>query len=266
MKCVSLDLDGTLLNSEHIISNEDRETVNLLKDTGYQVIINTGRQYKDIIKIHGVKELNCPIICLNGSMIYSATGEIIYETTIDPTLYSELIRLLKELEVGILVYTNKGGFPATLPLLHNKSLEEINKMFAEQDYYSILKIEDIKIYKLIAWVDHSQLEKIQMVKEHLRKFASIACSSSFPNNVEITSSEAQKGKAIRRFESLTGVSFSEIYSFGDGGNDISQFEISTASFAMDNAPEEIKEKASHVTKSNNESGVSFAIKHILELI
>ncbi|GAA3328096.1 hypothetical protein GCM10020331_070690 [Ectobacillus funiculus] len=42
--------------------------------------------------------------------------------------------------------------------------------------------------------------------------------------------------------------FDEIYAFGDGGNDISQFEIATQSVAMANAPEEVKAKATIVTK------------------
>ncbi|MFC4322865.1 HAD family hydrolase [Litchfieldia salsa] len=266
MKCVSIDLDGTLLNTEHIISDEDKMVVQELKNKGHDVIINTGRQYKDVIKIEGVSELSCPIFCLNGSMIFSETGETLYETTLSTGLYKELILLLKEFQVGILVYTNQGGFPCTLPQLRGRSNEEIQRMFEQQDYESILNLKDLKIYKLIAWVEEDQSVRIEGVRKRLNPLSSISCSSSFPNNIEITSSEAQKGKAIRRYEQITGVTYSEIYSFGDGGNDLSQFEISTLSFAMDNAPEEIKEKATHITKSNNESGVSHAIKNILALL
>jgi 5-amino-6-(5-phospho-D-ribitylamino)uracil phosphatase len=266
MKCVSIDLDGTLLNSEHLISDEDKEVVQELKNSGYDVIINTGRQYKDVIKIEGVSELKCPIFCLNGSMIFSETGETLYETTLSPALFKELIILLKELGVGILVYTNQGGFPGTLPQLRGKTNEEIQNMFDNQDYESIINFKDIKIYKIIAWVEKDQSHRIEGVRHRLNLIPSISCSSSFPNNVEITSSEAQKGKAIRRYEQMTGVIYSDIYSFGDGGNDLSQFEISTVSFAMENAPQAIKERATHITKSNNDSGVSHAIKNILELL
>ncbi len=266
MKCVSIDLDGTLLNTEHIISDEDQEVIKKLKDSGVDVIINTGRQYKDVVKIEGVSDLDCPIFCLNGSMIYSANGETLYETTLNFSVYKELVSILKSLKVGILVYTNQGGFPATLPHLRNKSTDEIMNMFEQQNYENIVEIEDIKIYKLIAWVQKGQEARIEKVKEKLQALTTIAYSSSFPNNVEVTSIEAQKGKAIKRYEKIMNTSYTEIYSFGDGGNDVSQFEISTVSFAMENAPDSIKEKATHVTKSNNESGVSYAIKNILNLI
>ncbi|MBD8067988.1 HAD family hydrolase [Bacillus sp. PS06] len=266
MKCVSIDLDGTLLNSEHQISDEDHAVIHDLKTKGIDVIINTGRQYKDVIKIPGVTELNCPIFCLNGSMIFSETGETLYETTIPLTLYKDLIQELKDLHVGILVYTNQGGYPATLPQLRGKTSEEIQTMFDEQDYDRILELDHLKIYKIIAWVESAQSHRIKEVRNRLLLIDEISCSSSFPNNVEITSSDAQKGKAIRRFEEMRGKKYAEIYSFGDGGNDLSQFDISTMSFAMDNAPEAIKERATHVTKSNNDSGVSYAIKNILKLV
>lgn len=266
MKCVSIDLDGTLLDDRHEISDANKNIIKRLKENNVDVILNTGRQYPDVIKVAGVTDLNVPIFCLNGSMMYAADGELMYETTLSIELYKELLTSLKELNVGILVYTNQGGFPGTLPSLRGKSWEEIQQMFDNQDYESITQLKDVKIYKLIAVVDETAIAQIDEVKATLKNLSSISFSSSFPNNCEITSSDAQKGKAIRRYENLKKVVFDEIYSFGDGGNDITQFEVSTRSFAMENAPDEIKRRASDITKSNNEDGVAFAVEKILKLV
>lgn len=266
MKCVSIDLDGTLLDDHHQISEANRNVIRKLKQHHIDVILNTGRQYADVIKVRGVKELELPIFCLNGSMMYDETGKLLYETEISLDLYQTLLQTLQKLEVGVLVYTNQGGFPGTLPLLRGKSWDEIQALFDQQDYEAILHLKNLKIYKLVAVVDETQLEKIDKVKEVLRKQETISFSSSFPNNCEITSSEAQKGKAIRRYENLRNLTFNEVYSFGDGGNDITQFEVSTRSFAMENAPEEIKKRASDITKSNNDDGVAYAIEEILKLV
>ncbi|WP_445486959.1 HAD family hydrolase [Niallia sp. 03133] len=266
MKCVSIDLDGTLLNDHHEISDANKKMIKKLKNNKVHVILNTGRQYPDVIKVNGVSDLEVPIFCLNGSMMYSPTGELLYETTLSKTLYKELLAELQQLQVGILVYTNQGGFPATLPQLRGKAWDEIEKMFEDCDYENIPHIDNVKIYKLIAVVAETEIAKIDKVKETLRQINTISYSSSFPNNCEITSNEAQKGKAIRRYENIKKVTFDEIYSFGDGGNDVTQFEVSTRSFAMENAPDEIKKSASDITKSNNEDGVAYAIEHILKLV
>ncbi|MFP7470337.1 HAD family hydrolase [Niallia taxi] len=266
MKCVSIDLDGTLLDDQHLISENNRNVIKQMKDNNIEVILNTGRQYADVIKVAGVAELELPIFCLNGSMMYSETGELLYETTLSEELYFELLEKLKPLNVGILVYTNRGGFPGTLPSLRGKSWDQIEEMFSSQDYEGIVFMEDIKIYKLIAVVNETEIERIDTVKNSLKEISSVSFSSSFPNNCEITSSAAQKGKAIRRYENMKKMVFDEIYSFGDGGNDLTQFEVSTRSFAMENAPDEIKRRASDITKSNNDDGVAYAVTEILKLV
>lgn len=266
MKCVSLDLDGTLLNSNHEITKKSEETIRTLQAKGIEVIINTGRAFSDVCKVKGIRELNCPLVCVNGSILFSKTGKLLFEATLDPSIYLPIFSILESLDVGILVYTNFGGFPSTLPPLHDKSKGELTKLFSEYNYGELFKKNDLKVYKLIALVDHSELDKVDQVKQSLAHFAEISMASSFPNNIEITSFKAHKGRALLRYGEINNLQFEEIYAFGDGGNDLSQFEVATMSVAMANAPEEVKEKATFVTKSNDEDGVTHAIRNVLKLI
>ncbi|GAA3328100.1 hypothetical protein GCM10020331_070710 [Ectobacillus funiculus] len=77
MRCVSLDLDGTLLNSNHEITPASQEAIRQLQANGVDVILNTGRAYQDVVKVPGVQEMNCPIICVNGSVLYSKNRKAI---------------------------------------------------------------------------------------------------------------------------------------------------------------------------------------------
>lgn len=266
MKCFSVDLDGTLLNSQHEISSENLKTLEELKDRGYEVILNTGRAYYDVVKIKALENIGVPIFCVNGSVLYSKTKELLYEATISISSYKKIFTALKKLGVGILVYTNHGGFPSTLPPLHQKSKEELDTLFQEFNYDTILSQDNLKIYKLIALEHHGQLEKIEEVKKALMHLSDISMASSFPNNIEITSNEAQKGKALLRYQQMMNLSFEDIFAFGDGGNDLAQFEVATVSIAMGNAPQNIQQKATFITKTNDEDGFSYAVRHLLQLI
>jgi Cof subfamily protein (haloacid dehalogenase superfamily) len=265
MKCVSIDLDGTLLNSRNEISEENQKVLKELEAKGYKIIFNTGRAFADVIKYEAIQNMEVPIFCINGSALYSKTRELLYEATISINLYLKVFSVLKKLGVGVLVYTNYGGLPSTLPPLHHKSKEELDVLFQEYNYDQILKLDNLKIYKLIALVSNDQLEKIEEVKRELAKF-NISMASSFPNNVEITSNESDKGKALLRYSQVMNLSFEEIYAFGDGGNDLAQFEVATTSVAMGNAPQNIKQKADLVTKTNDEDGFAYAVRHLLKLI
>lgn len=265
MKCFSIDLDGTLLNSDHEISEANLQTINELQEQGHAVILNTGRAYGDVIKIEALQNLEIPIFCVNGSVLFSDKRELLYEATISIETYKELFPILKELGVGILVYTNYGGFPSTLPPLHKKSKEELNTLFEEFNYDEILEKDQLKIYKLIALTHHDELEKVEVVKKALEGKFAIAMASSFPNNVEITSSEAHKGKALLRYQNMMNLDFEEIIAFGDGGNDLAMFEAATTSVAMANAPLHVQQAADIVTKSNDEDGFAYAVRHLLDL-
>ena len=263
MNCFSIDLDGTLLNSDHDISEANIQTINELHEQGHAVILNTGRAYADVVKIKALENLEIPIFCVNGSVLFSASKELLFEATISNEIYKELFPILKGLGVGILVYTNYGGFPSTLPPLHNKSKEELNSLFKEFNYDEILEKDQLKIYKLIALTHHDQLEKVEEVKKALEGKFDISMASSFPNNVEITSNEAHKGKALLRYQQMMNLDFEEIIAFGDGGNDLAMFEVATTSVAMANAPLHVQQKADIVTKSNNEDGFAYAVRHLL---
>ena len=265
MKCISIDLDGTLLNSQHEISEENVKTLKELHEQGHSIILNTGRAYADVIKLKAVQNMEVPIFCINGSVLYSETRELLYEATISVSTYKKIFSILNEIDVGILVYTNYGGFPSTLPPLHNKSKEELATLFQEYNYDELLNKDNLKIYKLIALVQYEQLEKIEEVKRALANQFDISMASSFPNNVEITSNEAHKGKAILRYQQMMNLNFEEIFAFGDGGNDLAQFEVATTSVAMGNAPLDIQQKADLITKTNDEDGFAYAVRYLLKL-
>ncbi|MEH7417335.1 HAD family hydrolase [Neobacillus drentensis] len=266
MKCISIDLDGTLLNSGHEITEESVKVLNELAAQGHCLILNTGRAYADVIKLAAVQKMNMPIFCINGSVLYSADKEVLFEATLSIDVYKDIFSILKEMNVGILVYTNHGGLPSTLPPLHEKSRQELDRLFNEFNYDKILELKDLKIYKLIALVHPDQLDKIDDVKRALAGKFPISVASSHPNNVEITSNEAHKGKALLRYQDMMGLTFDEIIAFGDGGNDIAQFEVATTAVAMGNAPMQVQQAADIVTKTNDEDGFAHAVRQLLGML
>lgn len=121
MKCFSIDLDGTLLNSTREISEENFATLKYLHEQGHYVIINSGRAVEDVLKFEEIRKLNLPIISINGTVIYSENRDILFEASIPISTYKILFSLLSELGLGIMVYTNQGGFPFRNPDIQGKA-------------------------------------------------------------------------------------------------------------------------------------------------
>jgi len=265
MKCFSIDLDGTLLNSNHEISDENLKVLQYLQEQGHSIIFNTGRAVEDVIKFDAVKRLETPIFSINGTVLYSKSRDVLYEASLPVSIYKKLFPILKELGLWIMVYTNQGGFPCRNPEIQDKNPEEIERIFHGYDYDQILEKDNLKIYKVMAVSRMDQLEKIDQTKQAIEGNFEVSMASSHPNNVEFTSIEANKGAALLRYQQLTDLHFDEIFAFGDGGNDLAQFKVATTSVAMGNAPFPIQQEADIITKTNDENGFAYAVRELLNI-
>jgi Cof subfamily protein (haloacid dehalogenase superfamily) len=263
MKCFSIDLDGTLLNSNHEISNENIKALQYITEQGHQIIINTGRAYEDVIKFDAIKQIKCPIFCINGTVLYSESSEVLFQASLPVPVYKELFPILKSIGLWMMVYTNQGGFPCRNPEIQGRSDEEKEQIFQDYDYNEIFKISNLQLYKIMAVSREDQLEKIDVAKKAIKGKFEVSMASSHPNNVEFTSIEANKGTALVRYQKLANQHFEEILAFGDGGNDLAQFKVATTSIAMKNAPSYIQKKADVITKTNDENGFAYAVYNLL---
>lgn len=48
MSFIAIDLDGTLLNDQNEISEENKKAIQYAQDRGFEVVISTGRAYFDV--------------------------------------------------------------------------------------------------------------------------------------------------------------------------------------------------------------------------
>ena len=78
--------------------------------------------------------------------------------------------------------------------------------------------------------------------------------------LDIMKKGTDKGSGIRYFRALWGLTREECMSFGDEYNDLEQFDESEWSFAMGNASDYIKSRANYVTDTNENDGVTKAIR------
>ena len=265
MKCFSIDLDGTLLNSSHQIPEENFKVLQDLRAQGHTIIINIGGAVQDVIKFEEIQKLQAPIISINGTVIYSSTQEVLYEASLPVETYKEILPILQDIGLWVMVYTNQGGFPCRNPEIQDKTDDAIEPIFANYDYNQILEKRISKSIKSWPYLVMMNSTKLTVQNKQSMEVLNFSWASSHPNNVEFTSVEANKGRALLRYQKLTDIQFDEIFAFGDGGNDLEQFKVAITSVAMENAPFTIKQEADVVTMTNDENGFAYAVQHLINL-
>ena len=145
---------------------------------------------------------------------------------------------------------------------YNKSMKDEDKVLIKK-FYSIKDIDTKKIFKIFLW-QLSNKEKEDFYKIFNNEHIEIVSSEN--DGIDITLKNVNKGNAVKILANYYNLSLDNIAVFGDNDNDISMLNVTKNSFAMGNATEEVKNIANFVIDSNNEDGVTKAIKkYILKI-
>ena len=268
LQWIVCDLDGTLLNSAKEITDENRKAIELLNAKGKQVIIATGRHDLIANKYFYELELTTPIIACNGALIKDIrSGKVLYMKVIKPAVALKVLDFCENNKLDYLVYTPKAIYYSenskriTIVREYNNSV----KKELQAPTYSV-KALDVSNEDIIKILIISKDEKLSgKLNENFNKDGSLTIVSSEKSLIDIMSWGISKGNALMVLSEYLDMDLEDTVVFGDNHNDISMFKVAGLSIAVANAEEELKQAATHITLSNDESGVSHAIyKYILK--
>ena len=134
-----------------------------------------------------------------------------------------------------------------------------------------MQVEDLQAYLLETgdtvqklMLFFADLEERKKVLFRIKKeLSELAVSSSIDNNIEVNAKTAHKGAALKFLYQHLQIDREETAAFGDGSNDVSMLLEAGIGIAMENACSEAKKAADKVTLSNEQGGVAYMIKEIL---
>jgi Cof subfamily protein (haloacid dehalogenase superfamily) len=283
MKLIAIDMDGTLLNSAGRVTAENAAAIKQAQAQGIEVVIATGRTYYTASGPLREADLRIPIICLNGADVRDQDGRQLTRIPLDASLFLEVDQACQEHGVHLEVCTNEGIYSKS----KEKSLqirldiaqsaneqadeERVRRQFADYiasgylrwtDHFQPLLDRGIDIYKLLLF--SLDQEALAHVKHTFIACEAFCITSSAHHNLEINHRDAQKGIALERWAAKRGIDMSEVVAIGDNLNDLSMLQKAGRSVAMGNAEEAVKRICHWVTKTNNEHGVAYAIREMLQ--
>ncbi|MED1471419.1 Cof-type HAD-IIB family hydrolase [Bacillus salipaludis] len=279
MSLIAIDLDGTLLNHQLEISEENIKAIQFAQENGIEVVISTGRAYFDVRRICEKAGLSTVVIGTNGATIHSKDEMLMSAAAIEKNDIQSILQWLDEQDFYYEVFTNtaiytirkdRENFNHEIQMMkragldgdRNELVEEAERQLDQygyvfvENYHDILKQKEDVYNIVVCSFDEKKLEES---RKHFKEFGSLTVVSSAHHNIEITSKHASKGIALEKLCSLTNCSLDHAMAIGDSDNDRSMFQKVKYSVAMGNAKREIKDICTMVTLKNNEDGVAHAI-------
>ena len=261
MKCLYVsDLDGTLLRSDETVSEYTCDVINSLTEKGMLFSYATARSYITAKKVTRGINAEIPLIVYNGAFVIdSVTEEILISNFFD----SDVMSLLDELfSCGIypIVYSHIDG-TEHFSFIPDKCTRGMNtfldsrrgdRRWREAADTAQLTMGDIFYITCIDAKD----KLAPFYEKYKDTYHAVFQEDIYTKEqwLEIMPKEASKANAITQLKAL--LHCDRIVSFGDAPNDTDMFDISDEAYAVSNACDELKERASGIIGSNNDDGVA----------
>ena len=254
---IALDIDGTVLREDDIISDSVIEAVQRVRDAGHEVMLATGRSVALTLPI--LERLGISpeyVVCSNGAITLkrdpdAPTGyERRYVETFDPTevlttIHSSLESANYAVEDENGAYRFTGTFPeGTLGAVSEKVPFE--ELLTTPTTRVVVISPGHRIEDFLSVVEKMGLHKVSY-------------NVGWTAWLDIAPDGVNKASALERVRELLDIPRSRILAVGDGRNDIDMLEWAAAEgrgVAMGQAPHEVLDVANEVTGGDFEDGVA----------
>ena len=270
VRLIALDIDGTLLDDQSRLPEQNRDAVSQACARGIEVALVTGRRYDFAMPI--ARQFPCPLTMIvnNGALVKSSSGE------------TQLVRLLPR-EVARRVLDSTVAFREMSSVCFNRPRE--NQLIYESvDWEDPLRrgyfesnreyISELSPLHRCLTEDPIQVmftgsvERARDVEAHL---SGLTFSSEFSlavthyqnrdfGLVDVVSPGCSKGSTLAAWVERRGWSREDVMAIGDNLNDLEMLRYAGLPVVMGNSVPELKSSGWRETLTNDQGGVAAAIE------
>jgi Cof subfamily protein (haloacid dehalogenase superfamily) len=264
IKAVALDVDGTLLDSDHRLADAVKGALRDLVANGVLVVLATARGPKILGAVLRLLPISPLLVCFSGAWV----GEIDRESL---TPRREILNRRHKMDVARLIVAKALELnvePNVLTVDTWRARKMTREIMLESQIAECSPLitsdllpdggEPNKIL-LITPEEESNIP-LQTIADSVRSICSAAFSK--PNYLEVVPLGVHKAAALRHLTAILGLDLSQVAAIGDGLNDIEMLTEAGLGIAMGNAPAAVKSAADWVTGTNNEAGVAQAVQKL----
>jgi hypothetical protein len=262
IRLLALDLDGTLMESDSVISPRVRQAIAAAQQRDVVVTLATGRMLDFTLPFARDLSITAPLICYQGGLIQAPDSETpLYMATMEPALAREVLEWQAQHGWHLILYADDKAF------LHERRHPKTfyHDMLGEQ----------------LVWVDdlppvlerHKPVKFIVFVEPHEADTVEAELQQRFGTRMEVTRSHAlivegnplgvSKGDALQRLADHLDIPQTQVMAIGDQDNDIPMLAWAGVGVAMSNGSPASKAVADWIAPSLTEDGAAVAIERFV---
>ncbi|MCK8059735.1 MULTISPECIES: HAD family hydrolase [unclassified Fusibacter] len=259
-KLIALDLDGTLLKSDHTIGEKTKHILNQLYNDGHHITIATGRILQSATVIPQMLGFPCHLVACNGAVVFHRENRPVKSHTFSYELVKEIISIMHEEGIYFHLYTEDTIYCNRIE--HTAKAFERSLTESEHSHvkgvFVIDSAEELlakrpNIFKFGIYQDGTY--DFNKVRARFDALEGIETVFSNTNLLDLMIDGVSKWSGIDELAKSLGVENENVIVFGDNENDLQMIRGAGVGVVMGNAKESIKAHANHITTSNDEDGI-----------
>lgn len=270
------DMDGTVLDSQHAVSQGTIEALRRLDEAGCRVVLATGRNYRTALPVAQRIGLDWPVICLNGGLVKHPRDHRTLEAR---TLPAATARGLAEtlLASGADAFAFVDGYGGEHDFAYIPGARPSPEAARFLKSYSGLHV--------VTDLDGAEEAFARCIEvgsiadgETLRRCAD-AVRARFDSQVhqmviyapnfdlwlfEAFAAGVNKWTAVERLAAQWGIGTEAVAAVGDDINDIQMVSGAGLGIAMGNAAEAVRAAAQRIAPTNDQGGMETVVQWLLD--
>jgi len=261
-KLLALDLDGTLLRRDGSVNDDDLAAIGRLQASGVTVTIATGRLYSGSRHVAHLTKMVGPIACVDGSHIVHTDGDRDLLHHAITGAHAQVLRSVMErhqtasflFAQDSIVHDSRGELFAPYVRTWSPNITVVEQVTAhpyweqERGILAVVAVgTDAEIEAAAAEI-RGCLDQVAMVVSFpLSRYKGL--SALLARALGPT-----KGTAVEWIAAHHGCTPAEVVAVGDWLNDLPMFAVAGRSFAMGQAPELVKQRATDQLRAEITTG------------
>ncbi len=261
IKLVAVDIDGTFVRSDYTYDiPRFRHILSRMQNVGCNFVVASGNQYYQLRDLFPGYYDELSFVAENGAFVKDRK-ELVFTANMPKETVDFVIDVCRE-------------YPEILNVLCGVNSAYCQRGTVSQEFFELTNI----YYHRLQWVDDLKEVKDQILKfaptvpeEKTYFYYDIFCkklkgkvepTTSGHGSIDLIVPGCHKASGLKRLVERWGISPEQCVAFGDGENDIEMLNYCGLSYAMKNAPQNVKNAAKYVCPSNEEDGVLVTLEKL----
>lgn len=274
VRLIASDIDGTLLNPQFQISDDDLKALRKAHTSGIEIVLVTGRRHNFALPIAKQLGFDLWLISSNGAVTRSLSGETFHRDLMPRETCRDICQAMQEFRgqtvltfdqetKGAVVIERMDELNASIRRWLEKNMAyiefvvPIENALTKDPVQSMFCGSMIRMGHALRTLEASGLDnRITILRtEYPERDLSM---------IDVLNAGCSKGHALERWAAHRGFRRDQVMAIGDNHNDVEMLEFAGHPVIMGNACEELRARGWSVTLGNGEGGVAAALAEVFD--